>query len=148
MAGATKRRTWVLLADASRAKLFEMRGLEKPVLFRELEHRESREQGRDLIGNRPNASQHHLEGDTRARWSPGSLRTVESERFARELTALLEKARAENAFDELVVSAPPHLLGELRGQFSKALMEQVVKTDARRWVDARPEELLSGLLGP
>jgi protein required for attachment to host cells len=45
----------------------------------------------------------------------------EAARFAREIADDLEKARAENRFEKLVVVAGPYFLGLLRQQLSPSL---------------------------
>jgi protein required for attachment to host cells len=139
------RRTWVLVADSSHAKLYRMDGLEPPRLMRELFHPAAREHERDLRGNRPNAIQDRDEEVTHAHWSPGSPQIQETERFVGELTDILEKARNEHLFDDLVLVAAPQLLGMLRARFSRPLALRVVKEEPKRRVDERPEVLLEEL---
>ena len=110
---------WILVSDASRAALFsaELREDEwSPV--QTFDHPEGRESGREigstaapgrmLKSKGPGGRHTALE----ARTSP---KEVEAERFARQLGDYLEDAVARRQFDYLVLVAPPHFLGVLKG---------------------------------
>jgi protein required for attachment to host cells len=104
-------KTWVLICDASRARLFEASGRHFKML-KELNHPESRLKGKDLTSDRPgqvrsNALMHPAH-------APDAPKQVEAGHFALQLAELLRKGHSQKAFDELVLAAPPHFLGMLR----------------------------------
>lgn len=119
---------WILIADASRARLFrdeDTRGAF--TLLDSLEHPSSRARARDLMadanGRKPSgmtrggADAGAGAGSSSAR--PGAApftdpKAVEAEKFARDLAARLNKGLHEHAYDRLVVAAPPHFLGVLK----------------------------------
>jgi protein required for attachment to host cells len=113
--------TWIVVADSSRAQLFQRSngGLK---LVDEISHPESREQGRDLIGNRP----HRLQSSGEKTLSdPHAIQDVESERFAKQVIEFLHRRASENAFEGLVVIAPKRFLGMLRPRYTPLLKPRV-----------------------
>lgn len=110
---------WILVCDVSRAKLFSTELREHDwSLVEAFEHSEGREPGRDTGPQAP-------PGRMLKSKSPGGRRTaleahtspkeIEAERFARQLGDYLEDAVAHRRFDYLVLVAPPHFLGVLKG---------------------------------
>ncbi len=123
---------WILIADASRARLFRDDHPSRPfTLIDSLEHPESRARVRDLMadanGRKP-AGMARGGGDAVTAAGSSSARpgaapdtdakTVEAQKFARTLAQRLERGLHEHAYDRLVVAAPPHFLGLLRQSLS------------------------------
>ena len=68
-----------------------------------------------------------LPGSARSAFEPHTdHKHLTAERFARELTEYLEKARQEGRFNRLFVVAPPLFLGELRKSWKAPLAAMVV----------------------
>jgi protein required for attachment to host cells len=119
---------WILIADASRARLFRDDSPTKPfALVDSLDHPQSRARVRDLMadanGRKPagmargGGAAVSPAGSSSAR--PGVVpdtdaKAVEAEKFARTLAARLEQGLREHAYERLVVAAPPHFLGLLK----------------------------------
>jgi len=110
--------TFLLIADASRARLFRRSDqADELELVEELEHPESRAMNRDLMADKPGRA------FTGGGMVPGRSsmeyetdpKDVEAEKFARELGDDLARRCDEHTFDDLVVVAPPKFLGLLRG---------------------------------
>lgn len=117
---------WIVVADASRARLFA-----RNKKFSELEeidtlvHPESRLRGQDLVTDRPGQKQ---EARTTGEYDAGENndpKDHEAEAFARELGHHLNKARAEGRFEHLVLLAEPRFLGQLRKRLDHATGEAV-----------------------
>ena len=112
------RRTFVLVADASRARLY-LGTEETPKLsvIEEFDHPESRAKNMDLASDRPGRTL--ASGAMKSARSATDPRTepkeVEAEKFARELGHRLASHCDAHAFDDLVIAAPPRFLGLLRG---------------------------------
>jgi protein required for attachment to host cells len=111
------RRTFVLVADASRARLYlQTQGSAQISLLEEFAHPESRAKAKDLMADKPGRS-FSSGGMTEAR-SAKEYRTdpkeVEFEKFARELGHRLASHWDAHAFEDLVIAAPPKFLGLLR----------------------------------
>lgn len=119
--------TWILIADASRARLFEhqrsLRSLElvfeddRPQLRDRELMRDSDRPGRshESVGQTRHAMQPHTTNDQRIR-----------EHFARELTERLQLGANEHQFGQLLLVAPPAMLGALRSQLGEGLRERVI----------------------
>lgn len=113
----TPKRRFVLVADASRARLFK-RDEERPdklVLAWDMEHPPSRAKNRDLMADKPGRAHSSSIGDGASgmayRTEP---KQVEAEKFARELGNRLAHEHDAHTYDELVIAAPPKFLGLLR----------------------------------
>jgi len=119
---------WVLVANASQAKLFSMtsRFGQNLTLIKEFEHPESRLKGSDLVSDRPGHYQSKGTGH-------GSFvdktdpKTQEAERFSQELVAELESGRTSNQYKNLVLVAAPPFLGALNKHISEPLHNTVIR---------------------
>jgi protein required for attachment to host cells len=110
-------RTVVLVANASRARLFQReQGTGVLVLMQEYEHPESRAKNIDLMSDKPGrsfpSSTHTYHAGME---EPTIPKRHEAELFARELGDELSRRHNEHTFDELVIVAAPGFLGMLRG---------------------------------
>ncbi len=121
---------WVLVADASRARLFEAENRKAPLQEKQdWMHPASRLHEGDLVSD-----------DNGRREGPGGRHGVASEpvhkqaeedRFAQELAQVLEDARKNDAFVRLYLIAPPKFLGSLRKHASKELQEKIADEIAK-----------------
>ena len=108
---------WVIAADASRARVLQVASRQKLAEVASLENPEGRMHDRDLISD--------AHPRFRAGGAPGSDQQETSavehatEMFAKRIGHYLEKARTDHRYDELVVIAPPQLLGILRKEYGK-----------------------------
>jgi protein required for attachment to host cells len=102
--------TWVLAADASRARVLQVASREKLAEVASLDNPERRMHDRDPLAP-----------------------TVEhaTEMFAKRIGDYLEKARTRHRYDKLVVIAPPHLLGALRKEYGKEVGKLVADEVAK-----------------
>src|SRR5688500_14961221 len=116
-------KTWIVVSDASRARLFmKETGTTEWKKFEELEHPASRWKAEDLVTDRQGVNSasagragaigHGFTGQTASPTT--SPQEVEQQRCAHEVGTLLNNAHAQNAFDQLVIVAPPSFLGLLR----------------------------------
>lgn len=120
------RKTWVLVADGARARVLESAG---PgcglVAALNFDFAASRAPSRDYGSDRPGRGQGA--GGTAGHAKPSKVdwHTFEKHLFAKELATALTAALGENAFDDLVLVAPPKALGELRLALGDALKARV-----------------------
>jgi len=135
--------TWVVTADASRARIFSVQGKEHHL--REIA---------DLLNPEGRASERELTSDAQGRYSgrgermqghsAGETSAVGhlNEAFSREVGRYLEKARAEHQFDRLVLVAPPRFLGLLRQSLSEGVQRAVTEELGKdlSWLDTRDIE--------
>jgi protein required for attachment to host cells len=124
--------TWILVSDASRAKLFSTELREDPwSLVEEFAHPEGREMSREISPSSP-------PGRMRQSKSPGGRQTAveprttpkeaEALRFAQHLANYLEDAIAKRELDHLVLVAPPHFLGRLHGTLGPQAVKRLRAT--------------------
>lgn len=116
--------TWIVAADASRARFLQVAGRERLVEIESLLNPEGRMDDRELTSD----AQPRFRGTA----GPGSDREETSaqehatELFAKRVGEYLDKARTERRYDELVIVAPPKFLGALRGELGKEVEKLVV----------------------
>jgi len=117
---------WVLVAESSRAKIFEIK---RPggalVELEDLAHPASRRHEQDITSDLPGRAYDSQGGQRHAMEEPTSPKHQEAVVFSRELAERLEAARIDGAFDQLVLVAPPAFMGLLREQLSAELARQV-----------------------
>lgn len=123
------RRTWVVVADGGRARVFDFdtRGALHlvPELKEEGPHRPSHEIGSDAPG-RSFAGAHSTR---RGAMEPKMPLDRQAERaFLASFVKELEAAHSSGAFGALIIIAPPGALGEIRAGLSPRLAEAVIAT--------------------
>lgn len=112
--------TWIVAADGSRARIFE---IDPERHLRELEsfdHPRGRAHNRDL---KSDAQGRYFSngGGPRAHSATRQVTPVqhETELFAKTIARRLDKARSERRYDKLYLIAPPEFLGLLRENLGK-----------------------------
>lgn len=118
--------TWVLVADAAKARLFEIaaKGAQMTEIdcFANPDGRahpcDLTTERRPMVDESAASVRHALEPHT-------SLREKSAERFARALRDVLENGRALGRYQRIVLVAPPHFLGVLRSGLGDHLCEWV-----------------------
>jgi protein required for attachment to host cells len=144
----------VVVADGAQARIYDLRRRDTSMLLvRQLNNPAARLHDRDLksdrpgrvydrspsVGGRRGAVQHHATGGERR------PRKIESERFARMISAELERARGKREFDRLVIVAGQPFRGMLLGALSKRLKAQPITVVAKDLIH-ESESALPGLL--
>ena len=123
---------WVLVADAARARLFEVGQPQQtlsPALGQELIG--SNLPSREIASDRPGRS-FDSGGHGRHAMAPPTdpARHARGE-FARYVARLLDEQRESGSFERLVVVAPPQFLGDLRAVMSQQLQGTVAAEVAK-----------------
>ena len=133
---------WIVVADGSQARIYSTRDRNpKLKLVRQLTHPESREQGLDLLPNRPDRIQHNGEMTARGGMDPSSVHHEEQRKFARILAEALDASCSGHEFDELVLVAAPKFLGYLRTSLSAQVGRRVIQELPKDLVNAAPPEV-------
>ena len=119
--------TWILVCDGARGRIFtQPRPLEPLSVVSAAEHPESRGHTRDLGSDKPGRSHDSSHSGARHSMAPRvDWHNFEKTLFAQEMAAILEKAAEAKAFDQLILVAPPRVLGDLRpalGRHAAALL--------------------------
>lgn len=136
------KKTWVLVADAARACVFETSGAggtlaEVPGLAREHDHRASHELGSDRPGRvveSANASRHAVAAKT-------DPHRALKRTFAVELAELIEAEAAARNIDRLVIVLPPVMLGDFRAAASVALKSRIAAEIGKDLTKATREDI-------
>ena len=117
---------WILVANASRARLFSTDDrAEQWDLREEFHHEESRQRSVDLLNQEDNPNAGTLNKPL-AENEPNGRQHLEHERFARQLAERLERGLNERAYERLVIAAPPSFLGHLRKVVSKRVHQHLM----------------------
>ncbi len=103
--------TWILVANASQAKLYGNTGPKKGLkLIKDLKHPESREKASELVSDRP--GQMHSPGNShRASQPKTDPKTNEARHFALELGRELNHGRSSGQVERIILVAPPAFMG-------------------------------------
>ncbi len=133
---------WVLVADAGRARLFQVEQPQqtlKPALGQELIG--SNLPSREIASDRPGRTFDSGGEGRHAKEPPTDPARHAQEEFAREVVRLLDENRESRQFQRLIVVAPPQFLGDLRAMMSRQLQEAVSAELAKDLSKLPPHEL-------
>ena len=135
-------KTWVLVAESSRAKVYKVNGRLSPITeIGAMVHPECRMHEGDLVSDSAGSDGGSVGQGRHVIDSKVSAKDHESQAFARELAGYLENARTSGNFDSLVLVAPPAFLGNLRSILSKEVMSMVSRQVDKNLVQKSPEVL-------
>ena len=123
---------WVLVADAARARLFQVERPQQTLsaaLGRELIG--SNLPSREIASDRPGRTfDRGGEGRHAKEPSTDPARHAQEE-FARDVVRLLDEKRESRSFERLIVVAPPQFLGDLRAAMPQQLQAAVAAEVAK-----------------
>jgi protein required for attachment to host cells len=103
-------KTWILVADQSRAQLYLNVGPGKQL-----------SKVKDIAAPPPSVPRHDDSHD-------GQDRRYEGEDFAGELCEILQEGRVQNHFERLILVASPKFLGQIRAKLDRATEATVTAT--------------------
>jgi protein required for attachment to host cells len=144
--------TWIVAADASRARVLQVAGRAHQLTeIEDLMNPAGRAEDKELVTDAtPRFSGHGGVGKPggRATSGPGSDREEpsahehETELFAKRVGEYLDQARNAHRYDKLYLVAPPKFLGMLRRKLNKEVEKLVVDQLDKdlSWFDAREIE--------
>ncbi len=134
--------TWIVVADAARARIFTRDGeglAPQPVTS--FSHPDSRERSRDIATDRPGRTNDGVDA-----YMPGTdPQQAAKERFATQLAQWLEREAGRDAYSALVLVAPPAFLGILRNSLDDNTRRRVVHSIDRDLSKIRDHELVPRL---
>lgn len=142
------KKTWVVAAESSRARIFAANGRLKPM--RELDgfaHPLSRARVLDInsdnaghVYDRKGHGVHDMENEM-------DPKKNEADRFAKELADYLDKARANRQFEQLVLIAAPEFLGLLRKHLTPETLKLLARAVSKNLVRADEAVIRQTALG-
>lgn len=107
--------TWVIVADASRARIFSAeKSFSALEQIEEINHPEGRLHDQDLNSDRPGRSFDSAGDGRHALGKEVPPKKHEAQRFAKALCDRLNNARATGLFEKLYIVASPSFLGNMR----------------------------------
>jgi protein required for attachment to host cells len=121
---------WILIANATHARLLQRRSTERIDELKRFEHPQSRSKTSDVASDRAgHQSADHSYGGTmfQPRTDP---RQKEPLRFARELAGYLEREALQGSFGSLEVFASSPFLGQLKAELGSATNQLLAGTHA------------------
>lgn len=125
--------TWIMVANASQAKLFANHGPNKGLQFiKELAHPESREKTSNLVSDRSGS---HLGTGHGAFVQATDPKHHEAERFAQEVTRELDEGHISNAYDRLILVASAPFVGLVNSRLPESVrskLSEIIDKDYTR----------------
>ncbi len=115
--------TWIMVANASQAKLFANLGPKQGLRFiKELAHPESREKTSNLVSDRSGSRTGTGHGAFVQATDP---KHHEAERFAQEVSRELDDGRIRNAYDRLILVASAPFVGLINSRLPELVRSKV-----------------------
>ncbi|MBU1666649.1 MAG: host attachment protein [Gammaproteobacteria bacterium] len=125
--------TWIMVANASQAKLFANHGPKKGLQFiKELAHPESREKTSNLVSDRSGS---HTGTGHGAFVQATDPKHHEAERFAQEVTRELDDGRINKAYDRLILVASAPFVGLVNSRLPELVrskLSEIIDKDYTR----------------
>lgn len=135
-------RTWVVVADSSRANIYLRPQRNSPLKeIASFDDPQARLREQDLTSDLPGRASAR-NGASRDRVdSDFSAKAHERETFARQICGTVEHARSCGEFDELILIAPPRVLGLMREVLSRPTLGRVSREIPKNLVQMPPDRL-------
>jgi protein required for attachment to host cells len=116
---------WILIADASGARVFSTNAREAPLqLVRQISNPSGRARTQELVTDKPGRGFEGMGTATRSAMEPRTTaHEAAAENFASELAQLLDAEAGKQSFSAVAIVAPPHLLGMIRGRLSRRVQQ-------------------------
>jgi protein required for attachment to host cells len=139
-------KTWILVADGARARLFEAAAGDSPLAEVECFANPEGRAGARRMGTGPLPRVHESVGPARHAIEPHTTaREKVTDRFARILGEALERGRSERRYERLVLVAPPRFLGALHDHLGARLRGQLAGEIRRNLTALPPAQIRSRL---
>ena len=136
-----KTRTWIVVADGSRARCFTMKADRSLVEFESLVSPEHRLHEADLTSDRAGRTFDSRGSGRHAMEPRHTAINQEVLSFSNRLADRIEQSRIAGEIDRLVLVAPPKFLGQLRSSLSNASAKLVVLSIDKEMATATADEL-------
>lgn len=133
--------TWILVANASTARLYANHGAKKGIqLVKELSHPESRAKASNLVADRP--GHNPGAGNGHGSFVPATdPKHNEAERFALELAREMDQGRTANSYQRAILVAAPAFMGLLKGNLDHQVSRLVSESVEKDYTKATEKEL-------
>jgi protein required for attachment to host cells len=116
---------WVVVAESSRARIFETTDGVSLSEIADVVHPEGRLRERQLTSDRQGRTYDSSGRGRHSKQDPVSAHEQENIAFARAIARCLKAARQRNAFETVILIAPPHFLGLLRKSVDPVTLRRI-----------------------
>ena len=138
--------TWVLVADAARARIFSWADFQGPLVEeQDLANPEGRRKDRELAADRPGITYSSKGFGSAHRMQGNSVNDSAVDAFARTLADTLKAGLDKHCCERLVLVAPPEFLGRLRSHLDRRTEKAVVESLANDLSLETPEAIFARL---
>jgi protein required for attachment to host cells len=145
---AIRARTWFVVADGSRAKVFESTGVdEEPREIHDMGLSIDLPKSGELLADRAGRTFDSVGAGRHAKENPSDPHRHLKREFAGRLVDELRRAKLAERFDRLVLVAPPEFLGDLRRELPKDLKATVSDEIASDLTNTPKQQLYALLKG-
>ena len=132
---------WILIADGEHARVVSPREDFVLETRERIDSQSARLRAADLVSDKPGRV-HESSSPSRHGVEPRTdPREAAKERFVKDLGQWLLQASRKGAFDELVLVAPNHILGELRGALDRPATDKLRGVLAKDLINVPDHEL-------
>ncbi len=137
-------KTWILVSDASRARIFEAENIEaRWHAVDELRHPDSRKKSSELSPTEPGHAQKSKGSPRHSSFEPHQTpHEVEAQHFAQQLADRLNRGADKRLYEEVVLVAPPPFLGLLRQHLDSDTAKRVRSCIDRDYTGLAERELV------
>lgn len=120
---------WVVTLNTSNCRIYHyQKHLNKLTLIKELNHPESRLKNRDITSDRPGHYHKSLK-TSRGAYEPASdPKANEVDIFSRDIAKVLNCAKKDNLYRELILITAPHMHGVLNQHLNKNVQTNITET--------------------
>ena len=141
--------TWVVVADACHARIFVDHGRRDGLEERAgLTWPGGREHVKDRVSDRSGQKPSGGQGGRSGLTPEVDPKEAEARAFARALAETLKRGLNGQAFQALVLAAPPHFLGLLRSALDEAVARCVVASFDKDYLSLEAPELARRIMQP
>lgn len=134
---------WIVVANASMARIFSLNKHKDLKLVQELSHPDSRKKDTELVSDIPGQFRARggvARGNFCARTEP---RKVQAHHFAQEIADILEHGRKTNLFDFIVLITLPGFQGTLKEHLNDHTLHKIKRVIPKDFHNASEKELLA-----
>ena len=140
-------RTWIVIADGSRAHILLNEGPDKALSFVPgTDFRHATPPNREIYAERP-GSTHESAGVSRSAEDRNDAHAQQKEEFVQTLITFLREKLSVKDFDHWVLVAPPEILSDFRQHLDPALKDALAGELAKDLTKIPSDKILSHLHG-
>ena len=119
-------KVWVVVADEAKARILSTSKSTEPLVeINSLSSPEAHDREQDLVSDKPGRGSNGSGEGRHAMDEKNTHKEQNALRFAKQLSALLEKNQQSKSYVKLIIVAAPRFLGLLRKELSKGVNELV-----------------------